>query len=268
MFFGSGDEFRLNLKQPVDGDPTLRGNLGQGTSFRRLQTTWQRSLGAHVDQEIIAGVGTIAQDLSAGDALGVQLRRLRPVPARRVARALGSHVKLIGGLDGYADRAGRRATSARSRSRRKETRATSPARSPACRRRRIKGPYRTYRPAGYLEAVIQASERLSLVPGVRVDYYSEIDEGLGQPAADRALQAGGADHAEGAASGLFSQPPLYGETVAPVGNPNLGLSQAQHYGLGVEQGFGRVGSVSVEGFYKRLSDLEVNGVDADGNPCW
>ena len=38
--------------------------------------------------------------------------------------------------------------------------------------------------------------------------------------------------------GLFSQPPQYGESVAPVGNPNLGLSQAQHYSLGVEQKFG------------------------------
>ena len=51
-----------------------------------------------------------------------------------------------------------------------------------------------------------------------------------------------------------------------MGNPNLGLSHAQHYGLGVEQAFGHTGSVSLEGFYKRLSDLEVNGVGPDGNP--
>ena len=54
--------------------------------------------------------------------------------------------------------------------------------------------------------------------------------------------------------------------MAPIGNPALGLEWAQHYGLGVEQGLGRRASFSVDGFYKRLSDLEVNGVGPDGNP--
>ena len=91
MFFGSGDEFRLNLKQPADGDPTLRGSLGQGTPFRRLQTTWQRSLGAHVEQEITAGVGTIAQDCRVGRALGFSFdgfdASCAPSGARSSARA-------------------------------------------------------------------------------------------------------------------------------------------------------------------------------------
>ena len=91
-------------------------------------------------------------------------------------------------------------------------------------------------------------------------------EGLGQPAPDRALQARRPQTTLKGGVGLFSQAPQYGETVAPIGNPNLGLSQAQHYGLGIEQSFGRVGSVSLEGFYKRLTDLEVNGVGPDGNP--
>src|SRR6185436_14581402 len=51
MFLGSGDEFRLNVKTPPDGDPTLRGNFGASTAFRRLQTTWQRAIGAHVEQD-------------------------------------------------------------------------------------------------------------------------------------------------------------------------------------------------------------------------
>src|SRR5207302_10847017 len=49
-------------------------------------------------------------------------------------------------------------------------------------------------------------------------------------------------------------------------NPALRLSHAQHYGLGVEQGFGERVTLSVEGFYKRLRDLEVNGTAADGQP--
>ncbi len=87
MFFGSGDEFRLNLKQPVDGDPTLRGSLGQGTSFRRLQT----DLAAQPGRARRPGDHRRRRDDRTGSVrrcgARVQLQRLRPVPARRVARA-------------------------------------------------------------------------------------------------------------------------------------------------------------------------------------
>src|SRR4029077_17855774 len=129
----------------------------------------------------------------------------------------------------------------------------------------FRGPYRAFHPAGYLEAVIQPADRLSLVPGVRYDYFSEIAKGSVNPRLTARLKLASETTLKGGV-GLFSQPPDYGETVAPVGNPNLGLSQAQHCGLGVEQTFGRAGMVSLEGFYKRLSDLEVNGVGPDGQP--
>ena len=264
MFLGSGDEFRLNLKQPPDGDPTLRGNFGASTTFRRLQTIWQRSLGAHVEQEITAGVGTIAQDLAAGDQLGFSFSGYDQTLRAEWRAQLGSRVKLIGGLDGYAMQLDVTYVGPLFQSTEGNPRYFSGPLTglPTA---TFKGPYRSYRPAGYLEAVIQAGDRLTLVPGVRVDYYSDIGEGSVDPrltarfklADQTTLKAG---------AGLFSQPPDYGETVAPVGNPNLGLSRAQHYGLGVEQAFGRAGTLSLEGFYKRLSDLEINGVGPDGNP--
>jgi TonB family protein len=264
MFFGSGDEFRLNLRQPVDGDPTLRGSLGQGTAFRRLQTNWQRSLGAHVDQEITAGVGTIAQDLSIGQALGFSFSGFDEFVRAEWRAQLGSRVKLIGGFDGYAIQldvtyVGPIAQSTEGNPRYFSGPLTGLPTAT------YKGPYSTYRPAGYLEALIQAGERLTLVPGIRVDYYSEIEKGSVNPRLTARFKVAGETTLK-AGAGLFSQPPLYGETVPPVGNPNLGLSRAQHYGLGVEQRFGNAGSLSLEGFYKRLSDLQVNGVGPDGNP--
>ena len=69
---------------------------------------------------------------------------------------------------------------------------------------------------------------------MRVDYYSEIEKGSVNPRLTARFKLAPETTLKGGV-GLFSQPPEYGETVAPVGNPNLGLSQAQHYGLGVEQ---------------------------------
>src|SRR6185436_16758049 len=252
MFLGSGDEFRLNLKQPPDGDPTLRGSFGASTTFRRLQTIWQRSLGAHVEQEITAGVGTIAQDLAAGDSLGFSFSGYDQTLRAEWRAQLGSRVKLIGGLDGYAMQLDVTYVGPLFQSTEGNPRYFSGPLTglPTA---TFKGPYRSYRPAGYLEAVIQAGERLTLVPGVRVDYYSDIGEGSVDPrltarfklADQTTLKAG---------AGLFSQPPDYGETVAPVGNPNLGLSRAQHYGVGPDGN-----PLLVNGGKGRIYGLEVLG---------
>jgi TonB family protein len=264
MLLGSGDEFRLNVKQPADGDPAIRGTFGATTGFRRLQATWQRSLGAHVDQEVIAGVGTLAQELAAGDSLGFGYSGYAQFLRAEWRAQLGSHVKLIGGLDGEGLQVDVTYVGPLFQSTEGNPRYFSgpitglPTAS-------FKGPYRSFHPAGYVEALIQAGDRLTLVPGIRADYFSEIDEWSADPRLTVRLKVAGQTTLK-AGAGLFSQPPQYGETVAPVGNPNLGLSRAQHYGLGVEQGFGTAGSVSVEGFYKRLSDLEINSVGPDGNP--
>ena len=81
---------------------------------------------------------------------------------------------------------------------------------------------------------MQAGERLTLVPGVRVDYYSEIAEGSVNPRLTARFKLAPETTLKGGV-GLFSQPPQYGEALAGIGNPALGLSWAQHYGLGVEQ---------------------------------
>jgi hypothetical protein len=253
MLFGSGDVFRLNLKQPADGDPALRGNFGQGNAFRRLQATWQRTLGASVEQEVTAGVGTIAQDLAAGDALGFNIDGFDGFLRAEWRAQLGPHLKLIGGLDGYGIQAdvGYVGPIAQSTEGNPAYFSGPLSSLPTA---TFKGTFRTLRPAAYLEALLQAGERLTLVPGVRVDYYSEIAKGSVNPRLTGRFRLAPETTLKGGV-GLFSQPPQYGESVAPIGNPALGLSWAQHYGLGVEQAF-----------YKRLYDLEVNGVAPNGAP--
>ena len=196
MFFGSGDEFRLNLKQPADGDPTLRGTLGQGTSFRRLQTIWQRSLGAHVEQEITAGVGTIAQDLSVGSTLGFSFNGFDQFLRAEWRAQLGSHVKLIGGFDGYAvelDVSLRRADLSVHGG--KPALLLRPAHRPAD--GDVQGPVPQL-PPRRLPRGADPGGRAADAGARRARRLLQRDrEGLGQPAADRALQAGAADDAEG-----------------------------------------------------------------------
>ncbi len=86
MALGSADVLRLTLKQPADGDPSIRGNIGQATQFHRLQAAWKVNLSDSVEQEISAGIGHFHNDVGIGTNLGFKHRRPRCVPARRVAR--------------------------------------------------------------------------------------------------------------------------------------------------------------------------------------
>ena len=239
MFLGSGDEFRLNLKQPADGDPTLRGNLRPGDvvppaadrpgSAAWARTSTRRSPPASARSTRTSRVGRSAR---------LQLHGLRPVPARRVAR----EARLARQADRRLRRPGRRAstssTSGRSSSRPRATRATSPARSPACRRRRSRAGSRSYRPAGYLEALIQAGERLTLVPGVRVDYYSEIEKGSVNPRLTARFKLAQQTDAEGRASASSRSRRSTARPWPRSATRTWASRHAQHYGLGVEQRFG------------------------------
>jgi TonB family protein len=264
MAVGSADVLRLTLKQPADGDPSIRGNIGQRTLFYRLQTEWKRNLGDRVEQTIAAGVGTFHSDVGIGDGLSFNLDGPDAYLRAEWRAKLTDSFKLIGGFDGAGfsvdvtyDGPIAQATEGNP--------GYNSGPLGALPKSHFAGVFRTIRPAGYVEALIQAGERLLLVPGIRYDYYSEIEKGSVDPRLTARLKVASETTIKGGV-GLFSQPPQYGETVAPVGNPNLGLSHSQHYSLGVEQGFGQRGTFTVEGFYKRLYDLEVNGTGPDGGP--
>jgi TonB family protein len=264
LFYGSNDEFKLNFDKPADGDPAIRGGFGQKTAYDRLQGTWKHLYGANVEQEVTAIAGTLDMVIQAGDQAGYEAKGFEGTLKAEWRAQLGRHLKLIGGLDGYGLDADVtyhgpvvRATEG------DPTASMSPLSGATL--ATFDGRFVTLRPAAYLEAIIEAGERLQLVPGVRADYFSEIHAGAVQPRLTARLKVAPGTTLKGGA-GLFVQPPNYGETLAGIGNPNLGVIWAQHYGAGVEQVLGENAKLGVEGFYKRLSDLEVEGANASGQP--
>jgi TonB family protein len=261
LLFGSGDEFKLTLKDPADGDPDVRGAFGQSTSFHRLQATWKQALSPRVEEELTAGVGTLAFHNAIGayalDVSGVDAFARAEWKAR-----LTDDIQLIGGFDGYAIRAdvayyGPRIQQVDGNPNYQNGPLTGMTLGA------FKGPFTSWRPAGYVEALIHVGERLLLVPGLRADGFTEDKAFALNPRFSARLKVAESTTLKGGA-GLFAQPPQYGETIAGFGNPKLGLTHAQHFSLGVEQGLSSHASLSVDTFYKRLKDLEVNGTDAGG----
>jgi hypothetical protein len=117
--------------------------------------------------------------------------------------------------------------------------------------------YNFFRPAAYLEGIWQPTQRLTVVPGARVDYIGDISRWTFDPRLTARFQLAPSTTLKGGV-GLFSQAPDFAEVLPVIGNPHLRAPRAQHYSLGVEQNVGERLLVTLEGFYKRLSLLTVN----------
>jgi hypothetical protein len=115
------------------------------------------------------------------------------------------------------------------------------------------------RPAVFAELSWTPHARVRVIPGVRVDYTSEVQDVTVDPrlaarwsvADDTTLKAG---------VGRFSQPPELGAAFADLGNPNVHSSSALHVSAGMEQRIGDQLQFGVEGYAKRLWDLPVNPI--------
>lgn len=109
------------------------------------------------------------------------------------------------------------------------------------------------RPAGYVELEVRPIERLTIVPGVRVDYYSDHDSVTVDPRLSTRWAVTDSTTLKGGV-GLYSQSAQYYELLEDFGNPELDPFHALHTSLGFEQRLGESLEVNVEGFYKRLYD--------------
>src|SRR5205085_250792 len=114
-----------------------------------------------------------------------------------------------------------------------------------------------YRPAFYWMLDLSPIKGLKLLPGVRVDWFRDTQSwNVGPRFALRydVVQGFPRTTLKGGI-GVYHQPPLPQESIAPFGTPGLGASRATHYAAGFEQEFTKAIDLSVEGFYKDLQRL-------------
>ncbi|HVZ75511.1 MAG TPA: TonB family protein [Polyangia bacterium] len=257
MVYGSYDDFKVILADPTDSDPTIRGKLASYSGFHRGTLLWQHEYNDAVEHEINLSAGPFSFGQQAGPDLTLDVPGydgyLRAEWRARVAESF----RLIGGLDiseswingkynGPAltqldgDPAGGLNDTVTGQQNLQVVRKLS-----------------FFRPAAYVEAVIQPVTGLSIVPGARVDYMNDINAWTFDPRVTARLELSPTTTLKGGV-GLFHQAPDFAEVVPVIGNPNLRPPHAIHYSLGVEQTVRERLKLTLEGFYKTLGDVVVN----------
>jgi hypothetical protein len=258
--FGSDDKFKIIVTDPAAQDPAFGGSLSFGTSFLRVQALNEVDLTPKISSTSMLSVGQDKVGFSVGNFL-FSLNTTSIYARHEFGFKIAKGFKLNTGLDfaiapyevtvrfpppprpGEPD-PGPFASRPPQESHEKST---------------------IFRPSWYVEAELQPTSRLRVIPGARVDYArdsghadfaprlvgrydlvkgGEPDENGKQPL--RTTLKGGV--------GLFYQPPQFQETNPVFGTPGLYSNKATHYSVGIEQECSRQVELSLEGFYKNLSN--------------
>lgn len=251
--YGSSDRLKVLFSDAPDDAPGVRG-LELGQRFDRQQLGWAHRYSPDLDHSIDLSVGRNKTDFTAGPDLyfsllsnEVYLRgELRYRVSPQLALTFGTDSRLsfyqVGyqgpeqdsdeGSAGGGSLASRELTSFQQKG-------------------------TDFQPSLYVEAAWQATSKLRLVPGFRVDYNQLNQRFTYDPRLSGSYKINEKWRLK-AGLGLFSQPPQPQETAPTLGNPNLLSMRSIHVGAGVDHYFTDDFSLGVEGFYKRIFDRVIN----------
>ncbi len=268
-FYGADDRVELIINDPFVQDPTLGGSLRFGTAFYRAQLVHEN--------QITSKVNVFASLWAGKDAFSFALGSWRfnldsyPIGGRyELGWKPFKGLKANAGLDfetAWFD---------------VEVRFPDPPRpgepdpGPFAARppREAKNEGYGFRPAWYGELEIDPTDRLHIVPGVRVDYARDTSHADIAPRGNvryTLFPSADSDHPDRrktalkAGVGIYYQPPQYQETDPVFGTPNLYSNRSTHYSFGVEQELTRNVELGVEGFYKDLTEQVARGRNATGS---
>lgn len=252
---GSSDAMNLVLSEATPGSTATSSALVNDTEFQRVTLTHEVAPFEGVEHELRVALGRDAQDF---DAMGLftidaEIRSLTVRDALRVRAAEG--VSVSAGLDLLHRRVDYSLSSARL-----PLEGDPGGGLPGEKLVGVGSDVPFTELAGWIEGDLALGGGVTIVPGARVDYFSQVGEVSfdprlvvrWRPEDTLTLKAG---------AGLVHQAPELQETEAPFGNPDLGLISAAQYSVGAEWRPLELFSAELTLFQKELRGL-VSSTDA------
>ena len=262
--YGSRDSLQLLFSNPNDEDPSLSGKIAGTLAFHRVQVELDSKLGDTAHQNLSVTVG----HLSASQQIGAFQQTVSgtELHARNEWRAeLLPELSATLGADFFGQFLGGRYYGPAP-----DQYEGNPSDQDSMLTRRnvslVLPSFNVVRPGAYFELGVRPTPKLLIIPGVRVDYYGDIDHASVDPrlAARYEVRPG---FTLKSGIGYYSQPPQYWQALPTVGNPHIRPYRALQTSFGFEERPSETLKFGAEGFYKRLENRIV-GTDGGVDPHW
>ncbi len=248
IWLGSLDQTRLILSRPSD-DPVLRGAIDARIMFHDLQLRQEWNVRPGVREEFSLMVGLQQFKTRIGPDLYFNLDDL-PVSGRFALEFEPTdRLALRWGLDVLYDQV---SIDLLSPLRPLEGEQSAPI--SAGKLYGFSNETELFQPATFLELRWSPTERLMLLPSLRLDHYSQLDRTTLDPRVTARYRLFPATTLV-AGLGMYQQPPTPDQSAERLGNPALLAPRSLQTSLGAEQDFAKGLSLAVTGFHKRLDNL-------------
>jgi hypothetical protein len=249
--FGSDDKLEVLFDNPADLNPQLEANdATTSTRFYRTLIEYDFRPNEKFSNELKLSGGRNWIYFGLGDQLFLDINSYSGQVRDTMRVALSDDFAIKGGVDYLLTRA---ATSIKLPSPTKE--GESGGGLDLDRVLFAERPEQDFHSAAaFVEFEARFLDRLLVTPGLRLDYFSQVDEIAVSPRANARLKVHDQWTLKGGV-GLFYQEPFFDETDETFGNPDLGLESAVHSSFGVEYRPLPHLTIDVTGFYKRLDQL-------------
>jgi TonB family protein len=252
--FGSDDRLALVMKDAISSDPGFGNSFSARDGIMHFQAVYRNELSEKTNLSATASVGKDSERMAFGSMLIDE--DYVPITMRgEFSHKLRKNLTVRVGPDivyYHVDA---------------NVRATQPPREG----QPDPGPYSTqpllyykdqvqmFAPAGYVELEWLPTTRLKFLLGNRLDYFNLTDGVSYSPRLNARydIVQGPLRTTLKAAAGRFTEYPPIIQLVDVFGSPGLKWNPSEHYSVGFEQDFSANVDLSVEGFYKNMSNWSV-----------
>jgi len=247
--YGSRDSLQLLFSKPNEQDPSLTGKIAGTIAFHRVQAELDSKLGDSARQNLSVTLGHLAASQEIGPLQqvisGTELHarnewRVEFLP--ELSATLGADFYgqfLAGRYYGPApDQYEGNPSDGQSFLTRRNVSTVVPT-------------LNVVRPGAYVEFGVRPTRQLLLLPGVRADYYGDVDHSSLDPRLSARYEVWRGFTLKSGV-GYYSQAPQYWQALAVVGNPRIEPYRALQTSVGFEARAGETLKFGAEGFHKRL----------------
>jgi hypothetical protein len=243
--YGTDDALKMALKNPQDFDPNVRGDISTHLQFHRLAPSYRVTKGAW-DLLASAQLGYQQQDFNLGPDIFLRWKTIDVEGRLEAERRFSKGLRLKLGLQPWGGCVWVHVRSPRPPTGSQQIDFSDTLTND------VEGCY--WSAAGYVQLEAEVSKRVTIVPGVRFDYFNPtwgVDPRLVvRVKIDNAtvVKAG---------AGIFHQQPLFIYADSTFGNGDLYQQTAYHFSAGFERTLRPGLSVESTLFFKWLTDLAV-----------